>query len=75
MEFNNIDNIKIIVELLKKNNICDLVISPGGTNIPIIKEVQDDDFFKCYSVVDERSAAYVAIGIYLQKRNFKSIID
>ena len=74
MEFNNIDNIKIIVELLKKNNICDLVISPGGTNIPIIKEVQDDDFFKCYSVVDERSAAYVAIGIYLQKRNTVALV-
>lgn len=68
MNYSNNDNIKIIVTLLKKNKISDLVISPGGTNIPIIEAVQDDDFFNCYSVVDERSAAYVAIGIYLQKR-------
>lgn len=32
------------------------------------------DFFKCYSVVDERSAAYVAIGIYLQNRNPVALI-
>lgn len=68
MEFKNTDNIKIIVESLKNNDIHDFVISPGGTNIPIIRAVQDDSFFNCYSVVDERSAAYVAIGIYLQKR-------
>lgn len=66
MEFSNIDNIEIVVSILKQNNIKNLVISPGGTNIPIIKKVQDDDFFNCFSIVDERSAAYTAIGIYLQ---------
>lgn len=66
MDYSNNDNIIIIVSLLKENNISNLVISPGGTNIPIIKAVQDDSFFNCYSVFDERSAAYVAIGISLQ---------
>ena len=66
MEYSNIQNIKIIVELLKNNQIKNLVISPGGTNIPIIKAVQDDPFFRCFSVVDERSAAYFAIGLYIQ---------
>lgn len=65
--YTNKDNIKIIVDLLKKNDICDLVISPGGTNIELIKAVQNDNFFHCYSIVDERSAAYFAIGIYLQR--------
>lgn len=69
MNFENIENIKMVTELLKKHNIKDLVISPGGTNIPLIKLVQNDDFFNCYSVVDERSAVYVAIGIYLQTGN------
>lgn len=74
MEYSNNDNIEIVVKLLKENNIRDLVISPGGTNIPVIKAVQDDSFFSCYSVVDERGAAYVAIGIYLQKRNPVALI-
>ena len=59
-------NIEIIIELLKRNDICQIVISPGGTNIPLVKAVQDDPFFKCFSVVDERSALYFAIGLYLQ---------
>lgn len=66
MNFENIENIKMVAELLKKHNIKHLVISPGGTNIPLIKLVQDDSFFNCYSIVDERSAVYFAIGIYLQ---------
>lgn len=62
----NRENISIIIELLKLNNIHNIVISPGGTNIPFVSEVQEDSFFTCYSVVDERSAIYFAIGLYLQ---------
>lgn len=57
---------KNLVKILKENNIRDFVISPGGTNIKLVKLIQDDDFFNCYSVVDERSAVYFAIGLYLQ---------
>lgn len=63
---NNIENIEIIKNLLIENHIKKIVISPGGTNIAMVKAVQDDDRFECYSVVDERSAAYFAIGLYLQ---------
>ena len=61
----NIENIEIIIELLKKNNVSEIVISPGGTNMEFVKRVQTDDAFNCYSVVDERSAIYFAIGLYL----------
>lgn len=52
--------------MLKQYGIHHIVISPGGTNIPISQAVQDDSFFHCYSVPDERSAMYFAIGLYLQ---------
>lgn len=61
-----VENARIVISLLKAHNIRHIVLSPGGSNIPIVQGVQDDPFFKCYSVVDERSAMYVAIGIYLQ---------
>lgn len=61
-----VENARIVISLLKAHNIRYIVLSPGGSNIPIVQGVQDDPFFKCYSVVDERSAMYVAIGIYLQ---------
>ena len=51
-----VENAKIVIALLKRHNIRHIVLSPGGSNIPIVQGVQDDPFFKCYSVVDERSA-------------------
>lgn len=62
----NKKNIEIVIDCLKQHEIHHIVISPGGTNIAFVKAVQDDSFFKCYSVVDERSAMYFAIGLYLQ---------
>ena len=60
------ENVRIAISLLKEYNIRHIVVSPGGTNIPISQAVQEDPFFKCYSVSDERSAMYFAIGLYLQ---------
>lgn len=60
------ENVRIVISLLKQYNIRHIVISPGGTNIPVSQAVQDDSFFKCYSIPDERSAMYFAIGLHLQ---------
>ena len=56
-------NAQIIVALLKANNISRVIASPGTTNLPIIGSVQNDPFFKVFSSVDERSAAYLACGM------------
>ncbi|WP_321416300.1 thiamine pyrophosphate-binding protein [uncultured Desulfobacter sp.] len=58
-------NAQIVLVLLKKHNIRHIVINPGMTNIPIVQGLQNDEFFKCYSIVDERSAMYFAIGLHL----------
>lgn len=63
---NNIENINIVVSLLKEHNIKYIVVSPGGTNIALVSRIQDDSYFKCFSIVDERSAIYFAIGLYLE---------
>jgi len=61
-----LENARIVISLLKAHNIRYVVASPGGSNIPIVEAVQQDPFFKVYSVVDERSAMYFAIGLYMQ---------
>ncbi|RKM54469.1 2-succinyl-5-enolpyruvyl-6-hydroxy-3-cyclohexene-1-carboxylate synthase [Butyrivibrio sp. X503] len=66
MKIGNDGLIEIVIDLLKAHNIRHVVISPGGTNYGFVSRVQNDSFFKCYSVVDERSAVYFAIGLYLQ---------
>lgn len=61
-----VENVRIVISLLKKHGIRHVVLSPGGSNIPFVQGVQEDPYFKCYSVVDERSAMYFAIGLYLE---------
>lgn len=58
-------NVRLVIALLKEHGINQLVLSPGGTNAAFARGVQDDPFFRCFSIVDERSALYFAIGIYL----------
>jgi len=54
------------VALLKAHGIEHLIISPGSRNAPLIQCFINDAFFHCYSVVDERSASYFAIGMIHQ---------
>lgn len=56
-------NAQVVLTLLKKFGIRKIVISPGTTNVPIARSVQNDPFFEVHSVVDERSAAYFATGL------------
>ncbi len=56
-------NVQILVALLKAYGIRYVIASPGTTNINFVASVQFDPFFKVFSSVDERSAAYLACGI------------
>lgn len=61
--YTKILNVQIIVSLLKQHNIRNLVLSAGTRHVPLAHSVENDDFFHCYSVVDERSAGYFALGL------------
>lgn len=56
-------NALIVISLLKKHGIRYVIASPGTTNNALIGSIQKDEFFKVYSAVDERSAAYMACGL------------
>lgn len=53
----------ILIALLKQYGIKNIVVSPGMRNSVFSYSVQQDKFFKVYSVVDERSAGYFATGL------------
>ena len=69
MAFNNFSTLHYIIATLKNYDIKHIVASPGTQNSSFNIQVQDDTDFKCYSVVDERSAAYVALGISQEINN------
>jgi 2-succinyl-5-enolpyruvyl-6-hydroxy-3-cyclohexene-1-carboxylate synthase len=55
-----------IIEILRAKNISNIVISPGSRNAPLTIGLGSDPFFNCYSIADERSAAFFALGIAQQ---------
>ena len=61
--YTNLRNVQILISLLKQFNIKYFVNSPGTRNTPLVHSIEEDPFFKCYSIVDERSAAYFALGL------------
>lgn len=56
-------NAQLVIALLKEYGIRNIIASPGTTNVPFVYSVQNDSFFKVYSAIDERSAAYMACGL------------
>ena len=44
-------------------DFLNVVISPGSRNVPLAIGFASNNKFNCYSVVDERSAAFLALGI------------
>lgn len=57
---------EILISLLKQYGIKKLVLSSGSRNIPFVSAVEVDEDFECYSVIDERSAAFFALGLSQQ---------
>ena len=56
-------NTQILISLLKAYGVRYVVASSGTTNVAFVGSIQGDSFFRVFSSVDERSAAYIACGI------------
>ena len=50
---------EILISLLKQYGIKKLVLSSGARNIPFVNAVEVDNAFECFSVIDERNAAFL----------------
>lgn len=61
--YTELKSYQIIIALLKEFGIRHLVLSAGSRNVPFVHSVEEDPYFTCYSVVDERSAGYFALGL------------
>ncbi|WP_223609175.1 2-succinyl-5-enolpyruvyl-6-hydroxy-3-cyclohexene-1-carboxylic-acid synthase [Chryseobacterium sp. OSA05B] len=61
-------SIQILAHLLQQYGISDVIISPGSRNAPLAIHFSEIDAFNCYSIVDERSAAFVGIGMAISEK-------
>ncbi len=74
MEYSNIPSARNLVLACKKRQIKHIVISPGSRNAPLTLSFANDPFFECFSIVDERSAAFFAMGIAQQSRKPVAVV-
>jgi len=66
MKYSAIPTAQSIVRHCQAKNISNIVISPGSRNAPLTITFAENPFFSCYSIVDERSAAFFALGMAQQ---------
>ncbi len=59
--------VSLLADLFVKKGLSDIVISPGSRNAPIILAFANHPKINAISVVDERSAAFFALGMAQQK--------
>lgn len=55
-----------IIEICKAKGLQHIVISPGSRNAPLTIGFSNNPAFTCYSIADERCAAFFALGIAQQ---------
>jgi len=55
-----------IIEILRAKGINTIIISPGSRNAPLTIGFASHPDFTCYSIADERSAAFFAVGMAQQ---------
>lgn len=63
-----------LIQHFKANGITQIIISPGSRNAPLTIGFASDPFFCCYSIVDERCAAFFALGMAQQTQKPTAVI-
>lgn len=64
--FTDKKNILQLLAVIKGLGIRRVVLCPGSRNIPLVRSFLSEPYFECYSITDERSAGFFAIGLSLE---------
>lgn len=68
MKYPEIPLAQSILQICKAKGLKNIIISPGSRNAPLTIGFSIDPFFNCYSIADERCAAFFALGIAQQNQ-------
>ena len=74
MKYPKIPLAQTVIQLCKAKGIQHIIISPGSRNAPLTIGFTHDDYFTCYSIVDERCAAFFALGIAQQLQKPTAVV-
>jgi len=74
MKYSTIPLAQAVVAKCQEYNITSIIISPGSRNAPLTITFTENSFFTCYSIVDERCAAFFALGIAQNTRKPAALV-
>ena len=63
-----------IIEICLAKGITTIIISPGSRNAPLTIGFVNNPAFKCYSIADERCAAFFGLGIAQQTKQAVALV-
>lgn len=63
-----------IIAICEQKGLTNIVISPGSRNAPLTIGFVNNPNFKCFSIADERCAAFFALGIAQQTKEPVAIV-
>ena len=63
-----------VVQFCEMKDIQHIVICAGSRNAPLTNGFVENPFFKTYSIVDERSAAFFAMGMAQQLNSPTAVV-
>ncbi|WP_047245701.1 2-succinyl-5-enolpyruvyl-6-hydroxy-3-cyclohexene-1-carboxylate synthase [Maribacter thermophilus] len=66
MKYSTIPTAQSLIEHCKAKGLKNIVISPGSRNAPLTISFTENPYFNCFSIVDERCAAFFALGMARQ---------
>ena len=64
----------ILFDVLEQKGVKDVVCSPGSRNVPLLLAASSRESLKKHLIVDERSAAFVGLGISLVSKQPVALI-
>ena len=74
MDYSRLTLSHLVVQHCQAAGINSVVISPGSRNAPLVMDFTAYQGFKCYSIVDERSAAFFALGIAQRSKKAVALV-
>jgi 2-succinyl-5-enolpyruvyl-6-hydroxy-3-cyclohexene-1-carboxylate synthase len=63
-----------VIEICHAKGVQDIIISPGSRNAPLTIGFTNNPKFTCYSIADERCAAFFALGIAQQTKKPVAVV-
>ena len=74
MIYPKIELAQSIIEICSAKGITNIIISPGSRNAPLTIGFAQNKDFTCYSIADERCAAFFALGIAQQTKKPAAVV-